>query len=399
MKFSALILTFMGTLAWGVDEVSTYAEGRDQVKEDGWVLLCYSADWDDTHDESWMRRQTSISSACGSALILYVPIYQEPTPEQEAEAARILEGSSLDYSNMRSIPCAILLDKEGRPYANISGDSFTESAAGLIRQAQAQLRTRNNLLREADEREGANKAHTLSSIWRLSIPPPPGLQEQIRQADPEDTAGIAEWSPFDPWAFAKRIHALPWEQGIAELERAQQAPLSKEERQAVLAVHMGYVYHHLAAAGAQEIRKLGSACTSLAPGSALGKAAERAAKIWGENMKLETGWHSRQLPRIAADCEVSSPHEFLYAGEYRLLFTPTGGQDTLRITAVTLYDGDTKVCEDAHDCSVRANTPQQDNEYMLLLNYAPARPRLVISLDQQGKTDSRGTFTLRFVSP
>ncbi len=401
MKLAGYILTAAtaSTLTRGVEEVSTYAEGYDRVRDDGWVLLCHSADWDSTHDEAWMRRQTAISSACGNALVLHVPIYQNPTPEQEKQMRSMLEGAEVDLSTLRSVPCAILLDAGGRPYTTISGDDFMEQAAGLIRQAQAQLRTRRELLRQAAHEEGATRAQTLSSIWRLGITPPPNLRQQMLDADPDDTAGIAEWSPFDPWALAERIRTLPWEEAIAELDRVQSAQLSKEERQAVLAIRIGCVHHHLGAAGGDAIRSLANACTALGSSTALGKAAQRAARLWGVLPSLGNGWTLGQLPRVAASCDIDGARSVFRDGEYRLSIIPTKGKDPVRVTRVTLYDNATKISEDAHTCCLKPGEPLTDNEYMLIVRQRPTHPRLVISFDQQGKTDSQGHFALRYFTP
>ncbi len=395
-KIAGYILAAMSPLAWGGQEVTSYAEGLERVKEDGWVLLCHSADWDETHNEQWMRRQSSITSACGNALVLYVPIYQNPSPAQEAAAEQLMAGSTVNLQHLHSVPCALLLDQDGQLYATISGDEFMEHAAGKIRQAQVQLRARNNLLREADQQEGAARAQVLSNTWRLGIRVPENLRERMQEADPNDSAGISEWSPFDPWALARRIRSMPWDEAAAELDRVQQAPLSKEEQQAVLAIRISCVHHHFGVAGAAEVRRLANACTALAPGTALGKAAARAGNLWGAQLNLSTGWQSGQLPRVAAECEIAGTRALTRNGEYRICFIPEKGQDPLRITRVTLYDGNTKVSEDIHTCSLKAGEELVDNEYMLILHRAPARPRLVVTFDQQGAIDTQGSFALRY---
>ncbi len=396
MKSAGYILTAMASLAWGADEVSSYAEGLDRVGADGWVLLCHSADWDSTHDEQWMRRQNSILSSCGNALILYVPVYQNPSAEQADAIKRLLQGADLDLSKLKSVPCAILLDQDGRPYASVSGENFTEQATSHIRQAQTKLRTRNNILRQAAEETGPQKAQTLNRLWRLNITPPPGLKQDMQAADPEDQSGLAEWSPFDPWALVERIYAMPWQEAIAELDRIQQAPLSQEERQALLAIRIGCVHYHLGAAGVKEITNLANACTALAPGTPLGKAAQRALRLWSSKMDLGSGWNKDLLPRMAAECEITGTRELNLRGEYRVGIVPTGGQDPVRVTRVALYDGDTKVSEDIHTCCLKAGEELTDNEYMLIVHLPPSRPRLLITFDQQGKTDCKGGFTLRY---
>ncbi len=398
MKLAASLLAAMAPLAWGFTEVDSYVQGLEHVGEDGWVLLCHSADWDNTHDEQWMRRQSSIRSACGNALVLYVPVYQNPTQEQTAQLEQLLQGSSIKLDQLKSVPCAILLDQDGRPYSTVSGDDFLERAAGLIRDAQSQLRIRSNLIRQASMEEGSQKAQTLSRIWRLNIAPPPNLRQMMYNADPEDRAGISEWSPFDPWALADRVRNMPYEEAVTELDRVLSAQLSKEERQAVLAIRLSCVHHHLGTAGVVEIRRLAQACTAQAPGTPLGKAAQHAARLWGSRMSLRDGWSSSQLPLLPANCELSGGIELMRDGEFRLNIVPSGGKDPVRVTRVTLYDGETKLSEDAHTCELKAGDPLSNNEYMLILRYAPTHPRLVISFDQQGKRDTQGYFTLRHLN-
>ncbi len=396
MKTVGYILAAMSCLAWGAEEVSTYAQGLESVSEDGWVLLCHCADWDSSHDEQWLRRQTAIRSSCGNARVLYVPIYQNPTPEQAAELEQQLQGATVDLRELRSVPCAVLLDRDGLVYATISGDDFAENAAGRIREAQSQLRTRSELLRLASSEEGSQRAQTLSRIWRLSITPPANLHQQMLDADPADSAGIAEWSPFDPAALEKRVRAMKWEDAMAELDRVQEVQLSKEERQAVLAIRIGCVRRHLGAAGAREIRQLTDACTALAPGTPLGKAARRAAALWGNRLELTSGWRREQLPLEAAECDIAGAQMLSKTGEFRLGIVPTMGEDPVRVTSVALYDGEKKISEDTRTCCLKAGEKLDDNEYMLIVRQAPVRPRLIITFDQQGRRNCDGCFTLRY---
>ncbi len=396
MKRVGLFLAATASLAWAAEEVPTYAEGSARVGEDGWVLLCYGADWDNTHDERWLRRQSAISSACGNALILYVPVYQNPTEKERQQLASILGRLAPDRENLRSVPCAVLLDAEGFPYASISGDDFLERAPGLIRQKQAQLRTRCSLMRQAAREQGLVKAQTLGSIYRLGIAPPPGLRTMLAEADPEDRSGMAGRADFDPWQLAERLSKLSWEESLAELENAGRLQLSQEERQTLLAVRMGCVHRHLAAAGARDIRRLANECVALAPGTPLARAAERAGELWGKGLELTSGWKSGQLPRVAAACAMEGMFHFNKAGEYRIEFTPRGGKDALRINSVILYDGNAKICEDNHSCIQRADQPMKNNIYMLLVRQPLSHPCLVVTFDQQGKTDTHGTISMRY---
>ncbi len=383
---------------WAAEEVRSYEEARSRVGDDGWVLLCYGADWDRLYDEKWMRRQASIRTACGNAFIMYVPVWQNPNEEQQGQLDEQLRGIDRGELRYPSLPCAILLDAQGHPYKVIAGEDFRTNVAGRIRNAQAQLRTRCELLRQAAREEGSVRAQTLGRIWRLSIAPPPGLRDMMAKADPEDAAGIAAISPFDAWHFARHVHGLPWTQARAELDRMQGMPLSNEERQAVLAIRLGCVHFFLQDGGAREVRELAAAINSLGASTPLAKAAMRAARLWGTGLALSTGWQRGQLPRVEAACEFDGAYHLCKPGCYRLTFTAVDGAHTLRVRGVRLFDGERLVAEDMHDCEMKPGEIVMGNEYNLRVESELTHTRLEVVFDQRGGTDTAGRIAVHYGS-
>ncbi len=382
----------------GAQEVRSYEEGRARVGEDGWVLLCYGADWDRLHDERWMRRQTAIRSASGNALLMYVPVWQNPSAEQRADSEAQLRGARLGEHPFRSLPCAILLDAQGHPYKVIDGEAFLRNVTGQLRNAQSQLRTRCELLRQAELETGAIRAQTLGRIWRLSIAPPPGLRDMMTQADPQDEAGIAAISPFDPWDFARHVHGLGWEQAKAELDRMQSLPLSNAERQAVLALRMGCVHFFQASAGAREVRELAAAINALGSSTPLAKASLRAAELWGRGLALAKGWQPGQLPRVQVPCEFAGGYHLSTPGTYRFTFIPSGGADELRVRGVVITDGERVVAQDLHECDMRHGEASIGNEYSLRVEHELTHPRVEVIFDQQNKVDTSGSIVVHYGS-
>ncbi len=398
MKSACVTLVALCSFCWAAEEVRSYEEARARVGEDGWVLLCYGADWDRIYDEKWMRRQASIRTACGNALMMYVPVWQNPNEEQRQQTEAQLRGIELGERPYPTLPCAILLDAQGHPYKVVSGEEFRTNVAGVIRNAQAQLRTRCELLRQAELETGVVRAQTLGRIWRLSIAPPPGLRAMMAQADPEDAANIASISPFDVWAFAQHVHALPWEQAKAELERMQKMPLSNEEKQALLAIRMGCVHFFLQAAAAREVKELSAAINALGVSTPLAKASVRAARNWGTGLSLATGWRHGQLPRVKAPCEFEGAYYLSKPGSYRLTFNAGEGNDIVRVCAVSLYDGERLVAQDEHPCEIKYGEATIGNEYTLRVENELMNPRVKITFDQRNGIDTSGGITVQYGS-
>ncbi len=398
MKAACVALAALCGVCWAAEEVRSYEESRARVGEDGWVLLCYGADWDRVYDEKWMRRQASIRTACGNALIMYVPVWQNPNEEQRQQTEEQLRGIDLGERPYPSLPCAILLDAQGHPYKVIAGEEFRSNVAGVVRNAQAQLRTRCELLRQADRESGSVRAQTLGRIWRLSIAPPPNLRNMMAQADPQDSAGIASISPFDVWSFAQHIHALPWAQARDELDRMQQMPLSNEERQAVLAIRMGCVHFFLQAAGAREVRELAASINALGGSTPLAKASLRAARLWGTGLALSTGWQRGQLPRVEAACEFEGAYHLSKSGTYRMTLTAGEGNDVVRVRGVRLYDGERQVAQDMHDCEMKCGEATIGNDYTLRVENELMNPRVEIVFDQRDATDTSGSIAVQYGS-
>ncbi len=384
--------------AWGAVELAGMEEGEATVGRDGWVLLCYGADWDKTYDEAWMRRQHALFSAAGNAQVIYVPVWQDPSEEQRQQSEARLRGAHLGEHPFRSLPCAIMLDPYGYPYKVISGSLFLNDGVGQIRGALRYLRERNDLLEQAAYEEGATRANTLGRIWRMPVDAPPGLRRAMAQADPEDKAGIAAISPFDAWAFAAHVHRLPWAQVCAEFERMEKMPLLNDERQALLSIRMGCERFFLMAAGASRIKELAQRIAALGADTPRARAAARAAELWGEKLSLRSGWEPDELPRVLAPCEFSGAHCFRRPGTYRLTFTPGKGADAVCIRGVVLTDGARQVSADGHGCLMEPGEVPMGNEYLLTVDKPLARPCLEVIFDQRGRINTSGRITVEYRS-
>lgn len=202
----ALALTVLASEATAAQRVKTFSEALEKAGSDGIVMFCYGPDWNRRSvrmlDEFW--RTPGAEEACGNAVMVAVPFYQDSEADKKNEAAEI--GAGAPKPPFSVCPAVLMLDKEGKMYAHLVGtDYLGDFQGGLgirnIKDRLAAYRKRTELLEKAKNLTGQEKAKVLMEITELPIERPDNLLAMAKEADPADKTGIVRRIEHDALQF------------------------------------------------------------------------------------------------------------------------------------------------------------------------------------------------------
>ena len=182
---------------------NTYYEALQAAGDDGVAIYCYGPDWNQRSvrmlKDFWETPEAE--KACGEAIMVAVPIYQEPTPEQLEESET--KGSGMPTPPFGVCPTVMLITRDGEMYANLPGMDYLEGPAAYrnIEEKIGALRERIQLAKQAETLSGAERAQVINKIIELPIITPRGLVELIREADPNDNTGLVRRNTHDALQF------------------------------------------------------------------------------------------------------------------------------------------------------------------------------------------------------
>lgn len=275
----------------------TYDEARTKAGQDGIIIYLYGPDWNTRSNrmlhDFWESRE--LETAAGDAVLLAVPKFQNA---DNADPITSHAGDGLRLPGFSYCPRVVMLDAEGDIYADLHGTddlgSDTKGEAGLVAVSRniGLLRERTQLLRRAEESEGAERARLLSQVADMPLIPPPGIVERIRLADPQDRTGCLRRHEFQPREFLYK--EMDTKDGFlkpsfipdlakikAECTRIfSDRNYRAEDRQAVYNLLIGTSRRN--GIVSQRLKTLIRANIRLAPDSRSAKAGERIMTLWGD---------------------------------------------------------------------------------------------------------------------
>lgn len=410
------ILSFVAALALlpckAVQFAENYEASKALVQEDGYILFAYAEDWDTFSKRVCDKLMASeaIKQAAGQAIFMRVPIPNVLTDERKAADKERF--GPLQVADAPDYPAILMLDRNGRHYATITGTfmhkvpskpkAFAKIAALITERRDAQRR-QADLLARAQQAKGVEKAKLIGAAAEI-----PGINpvdkigkiiNQIKNLDPKDESGYAR-KLRDPMDFVGEIVGIErskdpdkgWEAALLKVKEYLKDPVyTKPQQQALHALVVGLLHRHCGPRATQEILIHTRAIAELDPNNYLGKSAALAEREWAGGFNLAEGW----TPAAIAEkepIELSGPLPITGPGAYSVTFTYERGRHACSIVAVSLYDGDTLVTEDRHPGS--AGKSSKNNVYKLQLNTVPKDPHLLIEFDQNGNNDSFGHIVI-----
>lgn len=379
----------------------TYEAAQPLLQDDGYILFAYAEDWD-TYSKKVCDKliaSSAVQQAAGNAVFMRVPVPNILTDERkEADKARY---GDLKIPDSNNYPALILLTKQGRHYATITGTYMTKArpkkVAGLIKEAMQAMHKQETLLEQANSAEGVEKARLLGEAALVpGINPPDASRKiinQIKKLDPKNETGYARKliPPFDLSVEISTIEREKdtnkphgWQEAINRVEEYLKDPVyTNEQRQALLAVYIGILNRNKGLAAAAKIRELAHEITKLGPDTDLGKTVPTILRDWGLGVTLSEGW-TPETTSVKEPVEIESLPSFSKAGTYTFTLVRDGGNHNGIVSAISLYDGDKLIAEDRHEGFV-GPTKNQNNVYKLEVTTPPANPHLFIQFNQKPK--------------
>lgn len=299
----------------------SFSEALATAGDDGVMVFCYGPDWNQRSvrmlKKFWQTKE--LEEAAGNAILVAAPFYQEATPEQQEEKSRITGG--MPNPPFGVCPTVMLFDKNGFCYANLPGKDYLGDETGdlakkNIAEKLAALRTKQQLMAQAEGMSGPAKAKILGQVADLPIKHQSDLVEMIREADPGDSTGLvrrnthnAKQFLYDQMETKDGFLAQDFEPDFNKIKTecmkvVKDTALRPEDRQAAYALIIGQARREHVS-GKQNIpgrqmKEFINGCAKIDPNTAYGKLSPALLGLWG-NLRVSAEARKAYSERKKAD--------------------------------------------------------------------------------------------------
>ncbi|MBQ1960123.1 MAG: hypothetical protein II349_01200, partial [Akkermansia sp.] len=266
--------------------------------------------------------------------------------------------------------------------------------AQLISERMAAKRKQDELMRQAAEAKGVDKARLIAQACNIKdINRPDNYEKQLRAADPNDESGTVRQVTFNPWGFVEKKLKEEPEAVMTELDAMLADPsYTDDQKQVFCACAIGTLRRIGGPAASKRMSEYARKLESYGKDTVLGRSAAIAEREWATTLSYEEGWQPDALPKDFTPAELEGKLPIAEPGIYTVIFKYKRGTHALYVKGVELYDGDTKVAEDKHNGST--GTKDHKNTYDLKVDAPVKNPRLLITFDMKEKRDSYGTISI-----
>lgn len=290
---------------------ASFSEALSEAGDDGVAVFCYGPDWNKRSlrmlKSFWQTPEAE--AATGNAILVAVPYYESPTFEQAAESENAASG--MNPPPFGVCPTVMLFTKDGTRYANLPGTDFlgTEDSMEIgyknLREKIAALRKQQELLKQAENASGAEKAKLLSAVADLPIEAPRGLVERIKEADPSDTSGMVRRNTFSALAFL--YEQMDTKDGflkpdfVPDYKKMQDACMKVIKDEALRPMDRQAAYLLLIGQSRREeippakLKGLINACAKIDPQTRYGRLSPPLATNWGNIKHTRTAEEKREI--------------------------------------------------------------------------------------------------------
>lgn len=391
--------------------VNSYEEGKDKAGEDGFIVVAYPDGWNakNTKLAKAILASKEFAKAAGDAVILEQPIPNISTPEDnEARKQKFgpiqtpnTTGATLSY------PCIYLCDKEGRNYAMVNADQFRdlslpkdEMTKTAIDKAGKEVAARLAAVKEqrfhmdmAAKTSGKAAADQIFKACCIpGINKPDKVVDAAKKADPEDKTGIVTALTHNVYGFMEdcgNAGADNWEEKLARAEELMKNPyFDTATKQTLYTSAFGLLRRNGGSANHGKMMGYLETMYKLDPKSIYGESYAGAMRLWDS---WSTKWSPETIPAQNGPMDVPAPN-IKEPGVYTVTFSFNSGLHGFSASAVELYDGDTKVAEDVHDCF--AGSRCEGNVYTLQVSKKLAKPHLKVMTTMGANRNSHGTISI-----
>lgn len=379
-------------------KVISMEEAKAKVTDDGYILFAYADGWDTYGKKVALKlyKNKEVAKAAGQAV--RIPYALPQALDDDARKAFNAQWEGIKIPNADNYPALLLFDRNGRHYSTISGTYMTKAkpakVAKLIKERMAAKREQDELMRQAAEAKGVDKARLIAKACNLKdINRPDNYEKQLRAADPNDESGVVRQVTFNPWGFVeKKIKEDPAEV-LKELDTMLADPAyTDDQKQVFCACAIGTLRRVGGPEATKRMKEYARKLESYGKDTVLGRSAAIAEREWAATLTYEDGWQPSVLPADQTPVELEGRLPIDGPGTYTVVFHYKKGAHALFVKAVELYDGDTKVAEDRHDGST--GIKNNKNTYDLKVDAPLKNPRLLITFNMNKSRDSYGRISI-----
>ncbi len=395
-------------LLGGLAPMSQAAQVKDmetalkKAKEDGIVICLYGIGWDKYSEKRCKEivNDKDIARALGRALTLNYPCFESPTAEQKDILGKVLGGATIPFP--KTYPALMWLDQKGRPVLCIQGTELTRSSnrelAQLISEKLNCVRKQAELLKAADKASGLDRARLLGQAYTLVgvYPPNSATMAEMVKLDPKDEAGYQCYFGTKEYDASAAILKLPFAESQALVSEMLGSPsYSVIAKQSATIAMLGQWRKQGTREDLPKMREYAQQVIALDEQSYHAGSAQFMLDNWFLPFDLATGWFPQIIPKDATPIYLEGDIPIESAGTYEMTFQHTDGRSGLTIESVSLYDGDTLVCEDKH--TGVTGTKNKNNTYLLTTKKRVKNPRIRIVLNQGEKNATKGMISIKRV--
>ncbi len=304
----------------------TFRDALSAAGDDGIIVFCYGPDWNQRSvrmlNSFWKSKE--LEKVSGNALLLAVPIYEFPTPEQKEKADAISDGMpSIPFG---VCPTVMMLDKAGNMYHNLPGTDYLGDEDGALGRSNiakylADHRKMVELMKKAEGLQGIEKAKVLGEVGDLPIKKPENLVQMLEEADPQDTTGLVRRNTHDALKFLYKqmdtkdgflkqdFHTSLRELMVEGMKVVNDQALRAEDRQAAYCLLIGQARRE--EGGSRRMKDMIRASMKIDPKSFYGSAMTRLSVLWGSERANETREQRRERrEKEKEDDKKHKEHEF-----------------------------------------------------------------------------------------
>ena len=382
-------------------KVATYEQAQARLNDDGYILFIYGKGWDKRAEKntSQLYHDATVTKAAGNAAMMLVPLPESMNDAQKEAFSKTMGKLQLPYVHSKhSFPAVVMYDKSGRQYSIIYGPPMVYPDANRIAKMITARRTakaqQDELMLLADHAQGQERARLLLKAAQVpNLERPDKIEQLIKAADPEDTAGCLAALKFHNNPVGDKINEMPLPEALAEMDKAITNPLhTVQQKQNACAFAIGMIRRRAGSGGSAAIAHYARVMKDLDPESVLGRSADVVMRDWTGGLQYTRGWSPESLPIQGVPTELLGRLPLGPAGIYRIQFKPTGGDKAI-ISRVAIYDGDNLVAEDARVTSIADNG--QAHIYTVTAPNPLSTPRLFITFDNaENNRNTRGMFII-----
>ncbi|MGN0820185.1 MAG: hypothetical protein ACI4OX_00175 [Akkermansia sp.] len=289
-----LCFLFLAAAAWcsALMAASEYESTLSRAGRKPVVLFCYGVDFDKNGPavrEAFIGKK-GIAPALKGAILLEVPVYQNPDEKQKKEWEKLMGNKSLP-GGIWSYPCLAVVDGRGNLRGIVQSAEemkSPETACAALRKLVKAFDEQEALLAKAQTASGTRRPKLVARAADVPIMLPADLRSSRRRRANDrpmkDTIGLEKRLKFDPLAVVTKLQPLKPAEANTYIRRLMlQGCYSRLQRQEMMAAYAG----HLRRSGAsrERLRAAYTEMRNIDPTTVYAAYAEGAIALWVDSQE------------------------------------------------------------------------------------------------------------------